>query len=108
MCASPIPHQCATCSRFHGEYAPSPEELLDPYLCDAGSLKCDAFPEGIPWPIQEGEFDHAVPYAGDHGIQYVAKPKLIGGLIKVANPEEGTTYEDYWAVCKALGVEPQP
>ncbi len=70
MCASPIPHQCGSCSRFHGEYAPSPEELLDPYLCDAGSLKCDAFPKGIPWTIQRGEFDHEREWPGDGGLRY--------------------------------------
>ena len=38
----------------------------------------------------------------------MADPRLVGGLIKVADPEKGTTYEDYLAICKALGVEPQP
>jgi hypothetical protein len=58
--------------------------------------------------IQEDEFHHTAPCTGDHGIQYAAKPRLIGGLIKVADPEEGTTYEDCQAICKALGVELRP
>jgi hypothetical protein len=33
--------------------------------------------------------------------------KLKGTLIKV-DPEKGTTYEDYAAICKALGVKPKP
>ena len=42
----------------------------DRRACDAGELKCDAFPDGIPWPIQLGEFDHTKPYPGDHGLRY--------------------------------------
>jgi hypothetical protein len=32
--------------------------------------RCDAFPDGIPTPILREEFDHTVPYPGDHGIQF--------------------------------------
>lgn len=34
------------------------------------------------------------------------KPKLIGGLIKVANPEEGLSDEEISAIYAALGVDP--
>jgi hypothetical protein len=66
--AAQLPEQCATCRYFHNEYAPAPPGAP----CDSGELRCDAFPDGIPWPIQEGEFDHTMPHIGDHGIQYVA------------------------------------
>jgi len=34
---------------------------------------CDAFLDGIPVAIWEGEADHRVPHAGDHGIQFEAR-----------------------------------
>lgn len=64
MSASPIPAQCGDCRHFHFEYAPPPPGT-DPCPTEAGSLRCDVFPNGIPWPIQEGEFDHTKPYPGD-------------------------------------------
>src|SRR6266540_5184774 len=35
-----------------------------------GGLRCDAYPEGIPWPIIAGEIDHVRPLPGDDGIQF--------------------------------------
>ena len=35
--------------------------------------KCEAFPNGIPNEIIIGEFDHANPYSGDNGIQFIPK-----------------------------------
>lgn len=37
-------------------------------------MTCDAFPSGIPMPIQLSEADHRVPYPGDNDIQYEHNP----------------------------------
>jgi hypothetical protein len=33
-------------------------------------MRCAAFPDGIPVPIQSNKHDHSKPYPGDHGILY--------------------------------------
>ena len=40
------------------------------HLSPAGGMRCAAFPDGIPWEIQAGEWDHRRPHPGDHGIRY--------------------------------------
>ena len=34
------------------------------------TLRCDAFPEGIPDEIILGGVEHTKPYKGDNGIQF--------------------------------------
>lgn len=34
------------------------------------SLKCKAFPQGIPETILHGRWDHREPFEGDNGILY--------------------------------------
>ena len=36
-------------------------------------LTCDAFVEGIPGEILNGDFDHVEPFEGDDGIQFEKK-----------------------------------
>lgn len=40
------------------------------------TLKCKAFPLGIPQVILSGENQHRESFPGDHGIQYEEKTKL--------------------------------
>lgn len=40
-----------------------------------GLGQCAAFPDAIPGDIFDGEFDHAEPHDGDHGLQFVARKK---------------------------------
>lgn len=42
---------------------------------------CPAFPGGIPEEILTGEFNHKIPFEGDHGIQFELAPHL--------QPEQG-------------------
>lgn len=52
---------CLACKHFHRD-----SDTIDRHTCDA-------FPDGIPWPIWNGEHKHRTPYEGDRGIQYEAR-----------------------------------
>jgi hypothetical protein len=52
---SPQSSQCITCARYRG------------------MAECAAYPDGIPPEVMEGTIDHTQPYAGDHGLQWVAQ-----------------------------------
>ena len=47
---------CLKCTWFHYD--------------DQDNNACDAYPDGIPWEIITSGHDHALPYPGDHGIQF--------------------------------------
>jgi hypothetical protein len=47
---------CATCARFNAN--------------DKTKDTCEAFPEGIPAQIWEGQNDHRFPVKGDRGLTY--------------------------------------
>lgn len=52
------PHTpCATCVHFHRQ--------------DLNGETCEAFPQGIPRAIIDGDHQHRTPFPGDHGIHYV-------------------------------------
>ena len=38
-------------------------------------LKCDPFPEQIPWDILLSKADHRKPFAGDGGVTFDPKTK---------------------------------
>lgn len=55
----PVAPMCLSCAHLDAETAE-----------EADHLRCDAFPEEIPAPIQRGEADHRKPYAGDGGVRF--------------------------------------
>ncbi len=42
---------------------------------DAPTGECDAFPDGIPVVIWNGENNHRMPFPGDGGMQFEPKEK---------------------------------
>lgn len=54
---------CALCKHLHES------ELLEN---GTHHNTCDAFPDGIPIKIWEGDNDHTNPFPGDHGILFKA------------------------------------
>lgn len=43
-------------------------------------LRCAAYPNGIPLPMQWGEFDHRKPAFDDSGIQWEPSDQLLMDL----------------------------
>ena len=55
-------------------------DIFDRCACDEcrhffGEGKCQAFPEGIPLAVLNGEVEHCHPIAGDHGIMFEPREK---------------------------------
>ena len=57
---------------------------LDPETLD---WHCEAFPDGIPEDIINGDFNHTIPHEGDHGIQF----EKIVDKVKHKIPAQQTT-----------------
>lgn len=53
--------ECMDCARLHR--AP-----------DATRITCDAFPDGIPAPLIDGDRLHRKPYPGDRGLRFAPRP----------------------------------
>ena len=62
MTSRAYPPICASCQRYQ------------PFDADHDTAFCEAFPDGIPDRILDGDFDHRQPFDGDHGIRYLAAP----------------------------------
>lgn len=68
-----LPELCTRCRHLRGTVALGSDSLADAGVVFGRSksvVACDAFPHGIPKRIASGEFEHCVPYHGDHGIQF--------------------------------------
>jgi hypothetical protein len=57
--------------------AVAPVRFLPPVACarcaqlwPGDKTRCNAFPQGIPRDILDGEDPHTTPHLGDHGIQF--------------------------------------
>lgn len=66
---------CAFCAHF---FRPRSQRFT-------GGIKCEAFPNGIPFDIYNGNVDHRKPYPGDSGIQF--EPREVPSRV----PVEGST-----------------
>jgi hypothetical protein len=61
---SPYATVCSGCVHFRSSA-----------FVDRGARTCEAFPNGIPAPIWNGQNTHRRPYPGDRGIVY--EPLLV-------------------------------
>ena len=77
---APIPSEkCALCERLGGIVFAEDDEASS--LGARSRMGCEAFPEGIPDAISEGRFVHTKPYRGDHGLRFVPRDEVPGGVI---------------------------
>ncbi len=59
------------------------------YDDSAGVMACAAFPEGIPQPIIDFEFDHREPHPDDNGVQFEPLPDCTSArLAAILRPFE--------------------
>ena len=79
-----------------------------------GGFTCEAFPAGIPWPIQSGDIAHDEPLPGDGGIQWEPKADASKSADTEADTEQppftwtdgNLTHE--WAAVKAMLLQLDP
>ncbi len=60
------------------KFKADPEEIIVPQCSKCkhylpGTMKCHAFPNGMPNQISSNEFNHVNPYPGDNGIRFEPK-----------------------------------
>ncbi|MEV5825863.1 hypothetical protein AB0L25_09825 [Spirillospora sp. NPDC052242] len=85
---------CDSCIRLKS--MPNPESTPDErhHLFDTGdTFYCNAFPDGIPYDIYFGEYDHRFPYPADQGIRYEFRPgkeRLLAGYEREVSLEKRT------------------
>lgn len=72
---------CAQCRHLHLPWVivEAPQSPLPDHI-EWTTYTCDAFPEGIPLPIQWGEVEHRAHYPGDHGLTYEPRFDLLDAL----------------------------
>jgi hypothetical protein len=57
-----VPPMCSRCKRLH-------EDSIEDWITD-GTIRCDAFPDGVPGEIKGYSFDHRNPHPEDNEIQF--------------------------------------
>jgi hypothetical protein len=73
-------------------WAPSAEAdcILCRHLSQSGGMTCTAFPDGIPWEIQSGAFEHHQPHPRDRGIRYapITREELFARAARLRSQAE--------------------
>ena len=73
--ASIMPTACRYCRRLidRGRF-PWPGEERTPFVPESS---CEAFPDGIPYVIYMGEFNHELLYYGDEKVRFLPSPSIV-------------------------------